>query len=386
MVASLMSLAREDQDTVEFDEPPEYNRFMDISRAVDMWLGSLERKGRSPRTIASYRRILDRLTDMLPGVDIGEVTPAQVMRFIDSLALNARTMTRPGRGWQAGKPKAPGTRAIEVTVVNNMFDWLRGKGLIQKNPTRQNEERILSRPSVGRPEDNQNVTSISSVDARTLIAAAEDWDDKLIIGTLAYLGPRRRALALTKLADYQPPTRQIIEADGQSREIIVPAYLTFRNEKGSKSIQKPVPLPLAETIQGAIAAGVYDEQDWLIPNRTPGHSAPVWKQSIGATSRDDRFIYRRVKLLGSAAGVNTHVHALRAAFAVFFLESGGDKYDLQLLMGHVDPATTEIYLRRLDKRKRMESVLSLDWGEAPSIFANYAENIGSLARSGGERI
>jgi Phage integrase family len=57
-----------------------------------------------------------------------------------------------------------------------------------------------------------------------------------------------------------------------------------------------------------------------------------------------------------------HPHALRAAFAVFYHESGGDMKACQDLMGHAPPRTTEGYLRRLDREQRMESVRRLDWG------------------------
>jgi site-specific recombinase XerD len=314
---------------------------MDISHAVDLWLGELERKGRARKTVKSYRYILDKLADALPGVDVGEVTTTQIRRFLDSRSTNART-------WRVGKPKAPGTRCIEVTVLNCMFDWLTSEQIIKTNPTRRNGTRVLSRPSKGRPEDNENIVSISSSDVRKLIAAAVDWDEKLVIYTLAYLGPRRHALALTKLADYDqagdPPTIKF-------------------HEKGGKTIAKPVPPPLAAIIAAACAAGVYDTQDWLIPNRKPGQAGAAWLPSLGEDDRDDRFVWRTVHRLGKRAGVTAHTHALRAAFAVFFLESGGDKYDLQLLMGHSDGSTTDLYARRLDKRVRMSSVLTLNYGE-----------------------
>jgi site-specific recombinase XerD len=164
----------------ETDEVP-VSRFMDISHAVDLWLGELERKGRARKTVSSYRYILDKLADALPGVDVGEVTTTQIRRFLDSRSTNART-------WRVGKPKAPGTRCIEVTVLNCMFDWLTSEQIIKTNPTRRNGTRVLSRPSKGRPEDNENIVSISSSDVRKLIAAAVDWDEKLVIYTLAYLG------------------------------------------------------------------------------------------------------------------------------------------------------------------------------------------------------
>jgi hypothetical protein len=37
-------------------------------------------------------------------------------------------------------------------------------------------------------------------------------------------------------------------------------------------------------------------------------------------------------------------------------------FSLQQLMGHSRPETTNLYLRRLDRRRSMETVRGLDWG------------------------
>jgi site-specific recombinase XerD len=332
-----MTVAPELVATTDLHELEDYGdaeivRYMDISHAVDLWLGELERKGRARKTVDSYRRILDKLADQLPGVDIGEVTATQLRRFLDARALNAHKDRR------GGKPKAPGTRAIEVTVLNNLFDWLTFEQVVKTNPTRRNGMRILARPNVGRPEDNDSIVSVTTNDVRALLEAARTWDEKITLHTLAYLGPRRHALAVARITDYDPDART----------------LTFR-EKGGKTIQKPVPDKLAEIIDGARAAGEYEHQDYLVPIR---------RAQTRRGERDDRVIYRIVKDVGARAGIDTHVHALRAAFAVYFLESGHDKYALQLLLGHSSPATTDVYLRRLDKRQRMETVRGLDWGSA----------------------
>lgn len=328
----------------QFELPEEddggYVPFMETTYAIDLWLDELARRGRSPRTIDSYRRKLHHLSDWLgPTVGVRDVTTQQLRRYLDQTALNARP-------WQRGKQKAAGTRAGEITVINNFFEWLAGEQMIKSPPTVRNGIRVLTRPRLQRPEDNDTVTSVTTSDVRKMLDACIDWDEKLCLYTLAYLGPRRHALALAKISDYdetaQPPT------------------ITFR-EKGAKSIAKPVPPPLQRVIEGASAAGVYDEQDWLIPNRRSGQSGASWLPSKGRTERNDALVYRLVLRVADRAGVHSHVHALRAAFAVYFLEAGGDKYDLQLLMGHASGATTDIYARRLDKKKRMQSVLTLNW-------------------------
>lgn len=322
-------------------------RFMDIPHATDLYLGELERKGRSPKTIKSYRAPLDALAEMYPGVDIGDVTTTMIRRFLDSRRLNARPVNRGSRGWTGGQPKAPGTRKIDSVAIDTMFDWLTAEAVIGNNPTRRNGQRILGRAPIGRPEDNNNLVSCTSGDVRRLLLGAQTWPEQITMNALAYLGPRRKALAIARITDFRPAK---LDDEGN---IIEPAYLAF-HEKGGKTIDKPVPPRLADLIERARTAGAYDRFDYLVP--------PRGEHLYRDGDRDCRVIYDIVKTVAARVDVTTHVHALRAAFATFYLEQGKDIYDLQLLMGHESPDTTQVYARRLDKRRRMESVLSLDWG------------------------
>ena len=69
-----------------------------------------------------------------------------------------------------------------------------------------------------------------------------------------------------------------------------------------------------------------------------------------------------MRRVAARAGVTAHVHAIRAAFAVRFLESHpGDLEALQPLMGHSRLETTAVYLRRLNRVQAMERVRDLTW-------------------------
>ncbi|HEV2065065.1 MAG TPA: tyrosine-type recombinase/integrase, partial [Thermoanaerobaculia bacterium] len=247
---------------------------MTISQATDIWLGELIRKGRRPRTVAAYRRLLDLLAGSYPLVDVEDITPTMCRRFLD--------------GWSAN---APGTMAQVVSCLTGYFGWLRDEGLVKTTPM----ERIR-RPKRTPDDENDRIVSVSEDDVLKLLAAVQGWDERLALNVALYLGPRRRALAEVRRSDY----------DARSRT------LTFA-EKGGKAIRKPVPHRLAEIIDEAIAAGVYASgSDYLIPGAAP---------QLRKGERDDRVIWRLVKQVAKRAGVKTHVHALRAAFAVHFLEA-----------------------------------------------------------------
>jgi integrase len=202
---------------------------------------------------------------------------------------------------------------------------------IAKNPME-----LLPRTKRQRGED-LDVTTVTADDVRLLLFHATSWPEKLAIGLLIYLGPRRHAAAVLRLADYDRDRRR----------------MRFR-EKGKKTIWKPIPDELDSLLEAAIAAGVYENTDYLVPPEG-------YLQRDG--DRDDRVIWRLVKKVADRAGVDAHAHALRAAFAVFYDEQyPGDILALRDLMGHSSVKTTELYLRRRDKEAGMEKVRSLSWG------------------------
>lgn len=303
---------------------------MNTSYAADLWLGTLTGKHYSQRSVATYRRLLYKFADEHPPhKDIRDLTRVDVRAFLD------RQQYR-----QDGTIKSAATIAQNVTIINRFFDWLSADGLIPRNPTRNNGDRVISRPKQVPADDNPNVVTISADDVKALLNAAERggrWDELLTIYCLAYLGPRRKALASARIGDYNLNAQK----------------LTFR-EKGGKVIHKPVPDRLAQLIETAILCGVYRQiEDYLIPARStqrrPG-------------DRDDRIIWHIVRNVAKSARVTTHVHALRAAFAAHFLtEKPGELIALQKLMGHARIDTTMVYLRRLDRDQAMETVRDLAW-------------------------
>lgn len=295
------------------------------THAVDLFLGDLSRRSRSQsgRTVDSYRRQLDKFTDSLGTTkDVTEITSDDCRRFLD---LNARGAK--GRG-----PVKPGTQATTYAILNSFLSWLYQQQRIKKNPLDH-----VPRPRRPHP-DTLDVTTVATVDVPKLLAAARTWTERLAVAIPVYTGARRSAVAQLRLADYN-----------QER-----GYLRF-HEKGGKTVWKPVPNELRAMLDAMIAQGVISEPgDYLVPSEgglvKPG-------------DRDNRVIWRAVKAVADRAGVDAHVHALRAAFATFYLETNtGDVEGLKEHMGHESIATTQTYLRRLDKQAAMERNRSMSWG------------------------
>ena len=289
------------------------------SHAVDLFLGDLESRSKSEtgRTVASYRRTLDHFTDSLrPDLDVADITPDDCRRFFARFS-----------------GKSPGYRHTLYAILNSYFRWLDLQGRIKKNPLAQ----------VPRPRkiaaDALDVTTVSTADVLRLIEAAHGWTERLAVAIPAFTGARRRAVANLKLEDYDAKA----------------GTLRFR-EKGGKTVTKPIPAELQQMLDHAIREEAIT--DYLVPSEGA---------RIRNGDRDDRVIWRAVKEVGERAGVDVHVHALRAAFAVQYLETHkGDVEALKEHMGHESIATTQTYLRRLDKQAAMERVRDFSYGVAPA--------------------
>jgi integrase len=166
----------------------------------------------------------------------------------------------------------------------------------------------------------------------------------LTVNALAYLGSRLHAVTIVRSSRLRPRRTH-----------------SDLHEKGGKTIRKPVADRLADLVDAAISAGVYESpDDYLIPGR-----AVQRRQG----DRDDRIIWRIVRALARDAGVTTHVDALRAAFAVRFLEmKRNDVVTLKELMGHTRIETTLVYLRR----QAMETVRNLTYEASDSQRTSIA--------------
>jgi integrase/recombinase XerD len=121
-------------------------------------------------------------------------------------------------------------------------------------------------------------------------------------------------------------------------------YLILRG-KGAKERL----VPISDRARAAVA-------EWaaLVPKDA------LWLFPSGKKHLSRVRLYQLVKELAAAAGVppdRVSPHVLRHAFATHLLEGGADLRALQLLLGHADIATTQIYTH-VDSRRLIELVNS----------------------------
>jgi integrase len=316
-----------------------------LDRALDLYLGDLARQGKARRTRDDYRRKLLPLCgpkDVVEPPEVGNIGSDDCRQHLDRWIESA-----------------PGTRYHSWAVLSGFFKWAYRQGIIETNPIARIEP-----PRRQRAED-LDVVTLSGADVRRMFDACESWHELLCLSTLAYLGPRRSAASALRRRD--------VDLDR--------GVIRFR-EKGGRVIPKPIPDEFAQLLSAAIQAGAIGESP-------DSYVVPMIRKQRRADDRDSRILLYTVKRLAQRAGIEAaHVHAVRAAFAVEFLETHpGEREALQRLMGHTKADTTEIYLRRLNKERAMERVKDLSWGapfgafveEAPSGFEPLYEALQASA-------
>ena len=121
-------------------------------------------------------------------------------------------------------------------------------------------------------------------------------------------------------------------------------FLILKGKGGKERL-----VPLSDRARAAVAdyaALVPRDQPWLFPSG---------KKHLSRVR-----LYQLVRELAAGAGIppeRISPHVLRHAFATHLLEGGADLRALQLLLGHADIATTQIYTH-VDSRRLVELVNS----------------------------
>ena len=159
---------------VDFSVPDVIVRpMLTTDRAIDLFLGDLARRGYSERTRATYSRLLDKFDDRLPvDYDVSKITADDCRRFLDH--------------WNG---RSQGTRAHAFSVLSSFLKWLYREQKIARNPLdRMERPRRI-------PSADLDVKTVDTVDIPKLLEAAQGWPERLALGVLCYMGPRRRAVA-----------------------------------------------------------------------------------------------------------------------------------------------------------------------------------------------
>ena len=274
---------------------PEIERYIDA-----MWM----EKGLSDNSLSSYRRDLRQFHEWLAKNRDSSITKA------DRSSLQAYL----GAKLQQGQ--SPRSTARFMSCVRGFYHYLLREGRITVDPTLD-----VDSPKLGRPLPK----SLSEAEVDRLLQAPDldvalEFRDRTMLELLYACG--LRVTELTSLQLGQVSVNQgVVRVFGKgSKERLVPM-----GEEALLWLQRYLAGPRAELLKGIPC-------DVVFPSRR------------GRQMTRQTFWYR-IKIYALRADIRKELspHTLRHAFATHLLNHGADLRVVQLLLGHSDLSTTQIY-------------------------------------------
>lgn len=273
-------------------------------------------RGAAHNTLEAYRRDLADYVGFLASQQVQPTTAGrtQVVGYLSSLSAQGL---------------AASTSARHLSAIRQFHRFLCAEGLRPDDPTR-----IVGSPQARRPLPK--VLSVAEVDLLLATAEAEANAD-------VSEQKRAQALRLYVLLELLYATgMRVSELVSLKRAAVMrdATFLTIRG-KGNKERVVPVNDRARDAVRAYVAT--LPPGPWLFPAK--GEDGHLSRQVFG----------RELKGLAGRAGIaaaRVAPHVLRHAFASHLLAGGADLRVVQMLLGHADISTTQIYTHVLDERLR----------------------------------
>ena len=266
----------------------------------------------SPNTIDAYRHDLHLLLNHLSGQGL---TPTDVK--LDDLQRFAAWIHERGIG--------PKSQARILSGVRTFYHYLVVDGYLEVDPTE-----LLESPHLPKHLPEYLTTEeVDRLEAAIDLTSAEGHRNRAIIEVFFSCGLRVSELVELKLSNLFLNERFMRVVGKGDKERLVPI---------SQRAVGELELWFDDRRQMRIKPG---EDDYVFLNRRGHHLTRT-------------MILIMVKRLGEAAGIKKTLspHTLRHSFATALLRGGADLRVIQVLLGHADIATTEIYTHMDDESLR----------------------------------
>ena len=280
----------------------------DLERYIDaLWM----EKGLSDNTLSSYRRDLTQFNDWLQrseGGSIVEANRSSLQRYL---------------GARLEQGMSPRSTARFLSCVRGFFHYLLREGRLSVDPTLD-----IDSPRLGRPLPK----ALSEAEVERLLQAPDpdialEMRDRTMLELLYACG--LRVTELTSMQMVQLSLNQgVVRVFGKgSKERLVPV-----GEEALRWLQRFMAGPRAQLLKGM-------PSDVLFP-------------SLRGTQMTRQTFWYRIKIYAQRADIKKHLspHTLRHAFATHLLNHGADLRVVQMLLGHSDLSTTQIYTHVAQQR------------------------------------
>lgn len=286
--------------------PPEVERFVD-----SLWM----ERGLSDNTLAAYRRDLTLFAAWLvdqQGASIVSADPGHIQSFL---------------GFKLGQGASPRSSARFLSALRSFYRWAVREGLVAEDPSLRIES-----PRQGRPLPK----SLSEADVERLLDAPDldqpiEFRDRTMLELLYACGLRVSELVSLRV-DQVGFNQGIVRVLG----------------KGGKERLVPMGEEALDWLQRYMQGARFD--------LLRGRASDVLFPSNRTRAMTRQTFWYRIKIYGERAEIKGHLspHTLRHAFATHLLNHGADLRVVQMLLGHSDLSTTQIYTHVA--RQRMQEL------------------------------
>ena len=210
------------------------------------------------------------------------------------------------------------TAARRLSALRQFHRFLLAEGIRADDPTE-----LLDRPRL--PAQLPKLLSELEVDALLAAAAARPDERQAVVMRAALEILYASGLRISELLALP---RTALAGDA--------ALLLVRGKGGKERL-----VPLSEAARAAAAPLLAGKGRWLFPGRDPRHA--MTRQGFAQA-------LKHVALDAGLDPARVSPHVLRHSFASHMLARGADLRSLQVLLGHADIATTQIYTHVLAER------------------------------------
>jgi integrase/recombinase XerD len=293
----------------------------DIDRLIDTFLAYISvEKGLSRNTVLSYYQDLKKFSDDLrlcpPPLPVvptsSETTAAEAHKIAQITASEILAFL--------ARLKAGGLASSSVTrivsTLRNFFKFLAAEGIVKQNPMLH----IQSARSSLRLPKTLHFSEIEALLNLPRGKAPREVRDDAMIELLYATGLRVSELVNLTVGSVN----------------LVAGYLIAYGKGGKERI-----VPIGQVACEKVAHYLAEARTLILKERTS--DALFVSQKGGAMSR--QFFWAQIVKYARKAGVTKRVtpHMLRHSFASHLLERGADLRAVQMMLGHSDLATTQIY-------------------------------------------
>lgn len=271
----------------------------DLHEKIDLFLASKKLEGLSPITLKGYRYELNSFANHVKK-RVEEITTADIRTYL-------------GKYQQDLKMSSIGSK---LTVHKSFFNWLTGEEYIQRNPTTK----------IKSPKTEKRMTKALTIEELEMIReACETPRQRAFVEVLYATAGRLSEIHALNRSDvnYQTMSAKVIGKGNKEREVLFSFKAIYHLNKYLKSRTD-------------------DCEALFVTERKPSRRL------------SPRAIEREIEKIAKNAGIKKKVtpHTFRHTFGSLTLNNGAELAAVQAMLGHADPATTQIYAQITDEKKR----------------------------------